>query len=72
MEKPSTVLRQEFMENLASLINSSQLPAFVIADILKNTLQVTHELAEKQYRIDLAKWEEAQSEHTRSEHENTD
>jgi len=73
MIKPSTVLRQEFIDNLAELINKSELPAFVLADILKNTLQVTLELAEKQYLVDKAKWEEEQQNaNTRSEHESTD
>lgn len=72
MEKPSTVLQKEFINNLADLINKSELPAFVIADVLKNTLAVTRELAEKQYRTDLAKWEEEQNADTRSEHKSTD
>ena len=60
MQKPSTVLRQEFIDKLAELLNSSELPAFVLADILKNALNVTQELAEQQYRIDKTKWEESQ------------
>lgn len=60
MQKPSTVLRQEFIDKLAELLNTSELPAFVLADILKNALNVTQELAEQQYRIDKAKWEESQ------------
>ena len=72
MQKPSTVLRQEFVENLAELINTSELPAFVLADVLKNTLTVTQELADRQYQIDKAKWEESQNADTRPEHEGTD
>ena len=73
MIKPSTVLRQEFIDDLAKLINKSELPAFVLADILKNTLQVTLELAAKQYLVDKAKWEEEQQNaDTRSEHESSD
>lgn len=71
MQKPSTVLRQEFIDKLAELLNSSELPAFVLADVLKNALSVTQELAEQQYRIDKAKWEEANAD-TRSKHEGAD
>lgn len=72
MQKPSTVLRQEFIENLAEMINASELPAFVIADVLKNTLTVTQELADRQYQIDKAKWEESQNADKRLEHKNAD
>lgn len=72
MIKPSTVLRQEFIDNLAELINKSELPAFVLADVLKNTVNVLQELAEKQYQADKAKWEEEQNADTRSEYESTD
>ena len=71
MQKPSTVLRQEFIDKLAELLNTSELPAFVLADVLKNALNVTQELAEKQYRIDLAKWEEKNA-HKRPEREDAD
>ena len=57
MQKPSTVLRQEFIDNLTTLINTSELPAFVLADLLKNAMSVMQELAEKQYLADRAKWE---------------
>lgn len=60
MIKPSTVLRQEFIDDLAKLINKSELPAFVLADVLKNTVNVLQELSEKQYLVDKAKWEEEQ------------
>lgn len=72
MIKPSTVLRQEFIDDLAKLINKSELPAFVLAEVLKNTVNVLQELAEKQYLVDKAKWEEEQNANTRSEHESTD
>ena len=64
-------MRQEFIDKLAELLNSSELPAFVLADVLKNALNVTQELAEKQYRIDLAKWEEENA-HKRPEREDAD
>ena len=72
MTKPSTVLRQEFIDDLAKLINKSELPAFVLAEVLKNTVNVLQELAERQYQADKAKWEEQQNADTRSEHESTD
>lgn len=56
MDKPSTVIREEFIESLAKLLNESGLPAFVLADVLNNALNATRELAEKQYRADAAAW----------------
>lgn len=58
MEKPITVARQEFIEELVKLINESGLPAFVISPILKDTLATVDQLAQQQYQADLAKWGE--------------
>lgn len=71
--KPATLLRQEFIDAEAKLINESGLPAFVLIDVLERTLSVLRELDKQQYEADKAKWEEEQQNaDTRSEHESTD
>jgi hypothetical protein len=59
MEKPLTVARQEFAENIVSVINDSGLPAFVALEILKNCEAELSVLSQKQYEADKAKYEES-------------
>lgn len=58
MDKPLTVARQEFMDNMITLINESRLPAFVIVDLFEQTLPALKEQASQQYLADLAKYKE--------------
>lgn len=53
MDKPITVARQEFMEKMAELINKSNLPSFVIADIFELTIPSLRDYAKLQYENDL-------------------
>lgn len=66
MDKPITVARQEFMEKMAALINESQLPSFIIADIFELTIPTLRSYAEQQYKADLAAFD-AQKESTEEE-----
>ena len=50
MEKPITIKRAEFMQNMAQAINQSGLPAFVIADCMSVTLAEIKALADKQLK----------------------
>lgn len=36
MDKPIELARQEFIEKLVDVVNGSQLPAFVVADVFRN------------------------------------
>ena len=38
MNKPLTIARQEFIDDLVNLINGSGLPAFVMSDVLSDIL----------------------------------
>ena len=58
MEKPITIARQEFIDKLVSLINTSGLPAFVISGILEAMLQATREQERLQLEADKKKMEE--------------
>ena len=52
MEKPITVRHEEFKQGLASYINNSGLPPFVIEAILQNYLNEIKMLANQQYQFD--------------------
>lgn len=52
MEKPITIKRAEFMQNMAQTINQSGLPAFVIADCMSVTLAEIKALADRQLKMD--------------------
>lgn len=58
MNKPITIIRAEFISNLANLINDSRLPAFVIESILKDTYLEVGAIARKQYEDDMKKYKE--------------
>ncbi len=58
MDKPATLLRQEFIEKQIELINGSGLPAFVLVDIMEETIQELRRLAKEQYLKDKQAWDE--------------
>lgn len=62
MQKPITVARQEFINNVQSVINESGLPAFLISDVLKVFLNQLNDLEEKQYHRDYQAWMKYQEE----------
>lgn len=57
MDKPFSVLYEEFRQGLASLINNSSLPSFVVESVLQNYLNEVHEIAKNQYQVDKARYE---------------
>lgn len=57
MEKPLTIKRQEFIDNLISLVNNSGLPAFVVTPILEEMARKAFELEHIQYQQDKEAWE---------------
>ena len=57
MEKPITIIRAEFVDNMANLINNSMLPPFVIESILKDMYLETKAVAQKQYEYDKLQYE---------------
>jgi hypothetical protein len=54
MNKPITVIYEDFKQGLASLINDSGLPAFMIEPILRDYLEEVRRVASQQYRQALA------------------
>ena len=56
--KPITLIREDFIQDMVSLCNNSGLPFFVIEDIIKNLLREIHEASEQQLAADKQKYEE--------------
>ena len=57
MEKPFTIIYEEFKEGLKSLINNSGLPACIIEPILDGCLIEIRTIAKKQYELDKNQYE---------------
>ena len=55
--KPITVVREEFISSLCSLINNSGLPMFAVESILRDVAAETKAAAQKQYEIDKKAYE---------------
>ena len=48
MNKPITLVRDEFIKNIVELCNNSGLPFFVVEDVLKSLIQEIHIAAKQQ------------------------
>lgn len=59
MNKPITIIYEEFKQELADVINNSTLPAFVIENVLQNYLAETRMAARKQYEKDKLTYQES-------------
>lgn len=53
MDKPITVARQEFMENLVKICNESVLPAFVKYEIFNHLCDAIYKRIDVEYQQDL-------------------
>ena len=69
MNKPITVAYNDFMKDMVTLINSSNLPAFVIYDALEKLENEIQPTIERQYKSDLKMWEENQQEELNIQYE---
>lgn len=59
MNKPSSIIYEEFKRDMASLINNSGLPAFIIESVLQNFLHETVMISQRQYQFDKAEYEKS-------------
>lgn len=59
MNKPSTIVYEEFRQDLSNLINNAGLPVFIIESVLQNYLNEISMLAKKQYVFDKAEYEKS-------------
>ena len=58
LQKPLSVIRQEFIEQLINDVNSCQLPLFVIEPIIEDLLSMVRTAAQKQYETEKAQYEQ--------------
>jgi len=56
--KPTSVARVEFLDSLTDLINNSMLPPIIIEPILKDMYNDINMVVQKQYELDLQKYNE--------------
>lgn len=57
VEKPTILLIEEFKVELANLINNSNLPTFIIEPILKDFLNETRIMVNRQYELEKTRYE---------------
>lgn len=60
MNKPISIIYEEFKQELATLINNSGLPPFMLESILQNYLNEVSVLTKNQYRIDKIQYEKTE------------
>ena len=59
MNKPVTLVYEEFKQDLANLINKSGLPPMMIEPVLQNYLNEIRVMMQSQYQRDKAEYEES-------------
>ena len=62
MEKPITIRREELIANISASITISELPAFVVYDVLNGMTADMYDAAKAEYDRDMAEYEAAQKE----------
>lgn len=60
MEKPLSIMREEFVQSLIALVNNCGLPAFLTADILSQIANEANRLAHEQLARDKEAWAKEQ------------
>lgn len=71
MEKPLLLVREEFIEGLADLINQSRLPFIIIEPILNNFLENTRAGIQQQLSDEKNKYEKYLQENKEKSDENS-
>ena len=59
MNKPLSVVYEEFKANMLNTINNAGLPAFVVETVLQNYLAEIQSIARQQYQSDKAEYEQS-------------
>lgn len=57
-EKPITLMREDFINDIVEMCNNSGLPFFMIEDIMKNLIQEIHMAAQQQLEADKKRYKE--------------
>lgn len=66
MQKPITIIKQEFVEGLVKYINESTLPPFLIEYILRDTLNEVHLASVQQLKFDTERYQKQISENKKN------
>jgi preprotein translocase subunit SecB len=59
MNKPLSVVYEEFKQELANVINNSGLPPLMIEPVLQNFLSEARLAMQRQYQLDRAEYEKS-------------
>ena len=62
MNKPLTMIYDDFKAELTNLINNSGLPAFMLESILQNYLNEIRIIMQKQYQFDKSQYDKSLAE----------
>ena len=65
MEKPLSVAREDFVNELVELINNSGLPMFVVLDVLKGATEEVNDAAARQYEQEKMEYEKSKEEESK-------
>ena len=57
IEKPITMIRQEFIDTISDVVNNCGLPLFVVEPILRDIYLEVKSLSQRQYEIEKAEYE---------------
>lgn len=58
MNKPITIVYEDFRQEMANLINNSGLPLFIVETVLQNYLNEVRSVARNQYQSDKVQYEQ--------------
>ena len=62
MEKPLSVKREEFLQAVIKVVNESELPAFVVLEILKGVTAEVANVAQQQFEAERKAYYESLAE----------
>lgn len=62
MKKPLTIARKEYIDSIINATNASNLPAFVIVEVLEKMISEMKKMASTELKRDEALWHKAQTE----------
>ena len=70
--KPITIVREDFINNVIELVNTSQLPLFIVEYVLRDILNEVHGTVVKQLQADKDRYAAAIKEKADAEQKTTE